>query len=439
MLGPRAMTQNLSLQPIMNSQITSLKESSTLAIHQRVKELKGQGQNVVHFGFGQSPFAVPDNIQQALREASHQKEYLPTLGLRELREAFCSFQKELYGYDFHPDTVLVGPGSKELIFQALFVLEGPLLIPAPSWVSYGPQAHIRGKTVHTILTKKANNYKLTPEELEQSCLHLLVNRQKILILNSPNNPTGTVYTDSELAALAEVCRQHGIIVISDEIYSLTNFSGRPHRGFAHHYPEGTITTGGLSKGHSAGGYRLGILAAPLNFKSVIKALTAMVSETYSAVSAPTQYAAIAAYSLDPKMMSYIEQCTHIHRATGHYLHRRFQQMGLDCIQPEGAFYLFPDFEPFLPQLRKLHLDDSPSLCRHLLDKYAVATLPASDFYFLPEFPACRVATVDYDGPAVHRAALSAPQLDDSFVEAHCPRLKEGADRIEHFIRSELKK
>ncbi len=427
----------LPIEPLMNTQITSLKESSTLAIHQRVKELRAEGRDVVHFGFGQSPFEVPKNIQKALAEASHHKEYLPTLGLPELREAFCQFQNSLYGYEFQPDTVLVGPGSKELIFQILFILEGPLLIPAPSWVSYGPQAHIRGKTVHTILTKKSNDYKLTPEELEQSCLHLLVNRQKILIINSPNNPTGSVYNSQEIAALAEVCRRHNIIVISDEIYALTNFSGEAHHSFAHHYPEGTITTGGLSKGHSAGGYRLGVLAAPPSFKPVIKTLTAMVSETYSAVSAPTQYAAVEAYSQDPEMMRYIQNCTRIHQATGQYLYRRFKAMGLGCVEPQGAFYVFPDFESFLPQLRQLKLDESPQLCQHLLSQHAVATLPGSDFYFLPEFPACRVATVDYDGPAVYRAALKAPSLTDHFVETHCPRLKEGADRIQTFVETEL--
>jgi aspartate aminotransferase len=422
------------LEPhILNANILRLKESATLAINQEVKRQRAEGRAVVHFGFGQSPFEVHPKIQQALIDHAGEKEYLPTLGLPELREAIARFYFERYGYQFSPQEILIGPGSKELIFQVLFLLDGPLLIPAPSWVSYGPQAQIRGKHVHTIQTSRENRYKVTAEELEQACEGLIVNRQKILILNNPNNPTGAVYHDDELKAIAEVAKEHGVIVISDEIYALNDFSGRPFKGFSQYYPEGTIVTGGLSKGFSAGGYRLGFLAAPENMSRIMKALSAMVSETFSSVSAPIQYAAIAAFSNDDEVMKYTEQCTQIHRAAGAYLAGGFRKLGLNCPDPEGAFYVFPDFVPFAKQLKKAGLQSSIKLCHALLDQYGVAMLPGSDFYCPEDYPSARVATVDYDGAKVYEASTKAQALDDKFVEAHCPNLKLGLERVGEFI------
>lgn len=426
------------MEPILNTTIQKLKESATLAINQAAKKLRSEGKEVFHFGFGQSPFPVADLVQEELSRHTDKKEYLPTLGLEPLREAICSFYKRKYHYHFQPDCVLIGPGSKELIFQALFVLEGPVLIPAPSWVSYGPQAHIRGKQVHTILTRRENDYKLHPEDLEVACNLLLVNRQKILILNNPNNPTGTVYTDKEIRDISEVCKRHGIIVISDEIYALTDFSGRPYRGFSTHYPEGTIVTGGLSKGHSAGGYRLGFLAVPPNMRSFMKCLMAMVSETFSAVSAPIQWAAMKAYTFDDSVSKYTELCTEVHRATGTYMHRRFTEMGLGCVKPEGAFYLFPDFHHYTRGWRKLGVDTAPKMCDYLLENLRIAVLPASDFYCPEDWLACRVATVDYPGEKVIQEArkFKNPQseINDSFVEKNCPNLKLGCDVLEDFLK-----
>ena len=424
-----------SVEPILNSNLLTLKESATLAINERVKQLRRDGKEIVHWGFGQSPFPVHDTIKNALIEASHHKEYLPTLGLYELRETFCEYYRWLHGYEFDPDCVLVGPGSKELIFQILFALEGPLIIPAPSWVSYGPQAHIRGKNVFAVQTRKETGYKLTPDLLEDACKNLMVNRQKILIINSPNNPTGTVYSAEETKLLSAVCRKHNVIVISDEIYALTDFSGKVNKGFSECYPEGTIVTTGLSKGHSAGGYRLGLIAMPRNFKSVLKALMAMVSETFSAVSAPTQYAAVKAYSKDTSLMAYVKKCTEIHQATGMYLFERFQKMGLGCVKPEGAFYLFPDFDKYMDYFRSRGIVTSPDLCNFLLKELSVATLPGSDFYFLPDHLACRVASVDYDGEKVVSAANKTDNLDFQFVEHHCPNLKKGCDKLQDFLKS----
>lgn len=420
--------------PLINNKITTLRESATLAINQKVKTLRAKGKTIYHFGFGQSPFPVAKEIQMALIANSHQKAYLPTLGLRELRQAFCTYYAANFGYQFSPEYVAVGPGSKELIFQILFILEGPLIIPAPSWVSYGPQAQIAGKSIYAVQTKIENGYKISGEELADACKQLKDYRQKLLIINSPNNPTGSVYSDRELEDISRVCKNHGVIVISDEIYNLINFTAEKS-SFSKHYPEGTIVANGLSKGYSAGGYRLGFLAVPDNFRSVISALSAMISETYSAVSSPTQYAAIEAYLDNPGLKNYVSQCRKIHHAVGSYCYSRLGLMGLTLPEPHGAFYLFPGFEKFGRKLRQNGIHNAEELCHLLLEKASVATLPASDFYCPPDMLACRVATVDYDGEAVYNASINQVALDDQFVIANCPAIESGLNALEMFLKA----
>lgn len=426
----------------LNPNVISLKESATLAINLTARGMRASGKTVAHFGFGQSPFPVHPKIQIALANNAHQKDYLPTRGLPALCDAIAAYYKQFFDYDLNKDLVLVGPGSKEMIFQALYILEGPVLVPAPSWVSYGPQINLRGKQIEAIVTQRENSYKLQASELEETCSRL-GSGQKILILNNPSNPTGAVYTDQEVKELSDVARKNKVIVISDEIYSLINFSGREYVGFPKYYPEGTILTSGLSKSHAAGGYRLGFLALPEGMESVCKGLSAMISETFSAVSAPIQYAALEAYCGDYDLMSYVKQCTKIHKACGEYLHTRFVEMGLNCPKPEGAFYLFPDFQNYKEKLASIGINSCKTLATELLDKAGVALLPGSDFYYPEEALGCRVATVDYDGDWVYQKSLeplhnphvSQHPLDQNFVEKHCPNLKWGADQIQAFLEA----
>lgn len=424
----------MSFKPQLNPNITSLKESATLAINLQAKAAKSAGKDVVHFGFGQSPFPVHESIRKALADNAHQKDYLPTRGLPELCEAVVKWHKEIFNYDLCLDGIMVGPGSKEMIFQALYCLEGPVLVPAPSWVSYGPQVNIRGKRIEAIITSRDNSYKLTADELEAACKKY-PGEQKNLILNNPANPTGALYHDDEIEALAKICRENNVIVISDEIYSLVNYTESSYVSFHKHYPEGTIITTGLSKSHGAGGYRLGILAAPENFSELTKALCAMISETFSAVSAPIQYAALAAYTKNDDLLDHINLCTKVHKAAGMYLHKRFVAMNLNCPKPEGAFYLFPDFENFKAKLASRGITTCAQLAQQLFDDELIAVLPGSDFYLDEDYFGVRVASVDYDGESVLKAASGVASLDDSFIEKHCPRLKRGCDRLENYLKA----
>ncbi|TVQ76310.1 MAG: aminotransferase class I/II-fold pyridoxal phosphate-dependent enzyme [Bradymonadales bacterium] len=421
---------------LVNSQLSNSQQSSTVLINQRVKDLRQEGREVYHFGFGQSPFEVHPSIQKALCDNAHQKSYLPTLGLPELRQAIAAFMANHFSYHYSPDHIVIGPGSKQLLYQAALAIEGPIILPAPTWVSYVPQAEITGKQIFICQTSKANHYKITAEQLENVCSGL-DHRQKILVINNPNNPSGTVYHSQELKELAEVCRQNRVIVLSDEIYAFIQFDSESEiGGFARYYPEGSIVTGGLSKAFSAGGYRLGFIAVPDHMKDLVTALGVISSQTYTSVSAPIQYAAVEAYQ-NPDVVEYAKECSRIHSHTTRYLFDRMIDLGADGVRPEGAFYLFPDFDRYRHRFKELGLGSSPRLCHYLLDKHRVAVLPASSFYYPSEVLAFRMSSVDFSGEEALKAYRAGETLDFSFIENHCPNLKKGCDEIAGFVQEKL--
>ena len=417
--------------PSVNPLVLNLKESATLLINNTIKEMRKQGKEVSHFGFGQAAFPVPDLLVQALRDAAGENAYLPTQGLLELREAVCRFLSNEFALDYKSEDIFIGPGSKELIFQVSYMIEGVLLAPAPSWVSYGPQATLRGKTLVPISTRRENGYKLTPRELDRVC-HSLAQEQKLLILNNPNNPTGAVYTTEELKELADICRAYNVVVISDEIYAMIDFTGEPHASIASFYPEGTIISTGLSKSFAAGGYRLGVMVIPEALNLLKGALRSIISETFSAVSAPVQYAALKAYSCFDEIRDEIQKNTEIYRFASRYLWTRFLDMEMNCPKPQGAFYLFPDFENYREKLRKKGILTGIQLADELIRTIGVAFLPGSDFYFPATNLGVRVASVDFNGAAV-RDKWPKGKLTEGQIAELFPNLVNGCDRLGAYL------
>ena len=419
--------------PIINSQISELKESATLSINQHAKKLLGEGRDICHLGFGESPFPVPDPMQANLRENVHRKQYISGKGLPELRKAVANFFQTQFDYNYDADNIFISPGSKEMIFQHIYLLEGPLMVPSPSWVSYGPQAAIRSKTFIPIPTNIKTGYKLQAEELDK-IFSKQVFPQSILILNNPSNPTGSVHLPEELIDLAEVCRKHRVIVISDEIYGLTKFGKKPFEGIAKYYPEGTITTSGISKAFSAGGWRLGFAMIPQELDEIVPALSAFVSETFSCVSAPVQYGALTAFKNYESIRKHVELCRDIHEAAGEFLYHRFLEIGLNCPKPQGAFYLFPDFENYKDKLRSRGIRSSTELAERLLKEIGVALLPSSDFYLPDEFLGVRVASVDYDGEKVLKDFPKSSKQNQASKTIMFPKLADACARIETWLK-----
>lgn len=418
----------------INQNVANLKESATLLINQKVKELKKKGQKITHLGFGESPFPVFPKFVEAFKEAADRKEYLPTQGLMDLRESIASFLENHQGHHFKAENIFIGPGSKELLFQLLYLIDGDVIIPAPSWVSYRPQVMIKDDRAIIIQTKKEDNYELQADDLRKVCEGLTA-RQKLLILNSPSNPTGHSYSKKSLEAVAKVCEELNILVISDEIYGPIQFNTGPYESIGHHLKDSTFVTGGISKFFNAGGYRLGFLAIPDSLASEInRPLKALISETYSCVSTPTQIGSIYAFNFPKELADECQIQIQIHKGAAKYLEKRFAEMKVDCSRAYGAFYLFVDFENYRDKFRKRGIESGIVMCHHFLEVCRVAMLPGEDFYMPVDSLTARVATVDYDGGFVLELAKKHSRgIDSSFIEEYCPSLKNGMDRLEAFL------
>ncbi|MDF1795572.1 MAG: aminotransferase class I/II-fold pyridoxal phosphate-dependent enzyme [Coxiellaceae bacterium] len=382
----------------LNPHVTQLKPSATLAINQQVNRLRAKGQNVHHWGFGQSPFPVPELIVRSLQQYADKKLYLPGLGLPKLRNAVAEYYQQEFNIDAEGSQVVIGPGSKELIYNLLYLIPGELLIPAPSWVSYAPQAELLNKPYRYIQTEATNRYCLSADELEQACQQSKVPGTKVLILNSPNNPTGAIYSQQNLEQLAEVCRRHHVLVISDEIYAKVEFNHQFSHSMAHCYPEGTFVTGGLSKLFGAGGYRLGICIVPENLTAtLLTPWDTLASETFSCVSAPIQYAAVTAYQHFDQLRDSFADMVAIQKIASETIYQCFVANSIECIPPQGAFYLMPDFKSQKDWLAKQGVKTSDELALWLLNKAKIAALPGTAFGLPAEQLCLRIAAVDFDG------------------------------------------
>lgn len=413
--------------PHLNPNVLGLEPSATLAINERSNELISQGRKVYKFGLGQSPFPVPPAVVEALRNAAPEKDYLPVRGLRPLRETVTEFLYRRHGIERARRQVLVGPGSKELLFLTQLAYAGELLVPSPSWVSYAPQARIIGRRVRWLPTEFASNWKLLPETLDAHCT---VNPRlpRLLILNYPNNPTGVSYSEDELAVLAEVVRRHEVLVVSDEIYSDLDHSGRT-ASIAHHYPEGTIVSTGLSKWCGAGGWRLGLFSFPAELEWLCSAMASVASETYTSVSAPIQYAAIKAFQGSPDIDLYLRNCCRILAEIARYCELQLMAAGGRLPKANGAFYLFPDFTVVRSRFEARGITTSVALTEKLLEETGVATLPGSVFGRPREELTLRLSYVNFNGAAALSAVDAGETVDEAFVRRHCPETIEAIDRM----------
>ena len=412
----------------LNLNVRGLRQSATLAINEKSAQLIREGRQVFRLGLGQSPFPVPQPVVDELRANAHQKDYLPVRGLATLREAVASYHRRLHGIERSADDVLIGPGSKELMFILQLVYYGDLVIPTPSWVSYAPQAQIVGRQIRWLDTRPENDWRLMPEELDRLC-HEDPGRPRIVILNYPSNPTGDSYTTDELKALAKIARRYRVILLSDEIYGELHHRGQ-HVSIARFYPEGTIISGGLSKWCGAGGWRLGTFVFPYHLRWLLEAMAVVASETYTSTSAPIQHAAVRAFQGGTEIERYLQVSRRVLRALGRHIWRRFKVKCADLCEPVGGFYLFPNLEPLRAQLAERGINDSNKLSDRLLEETGVATLPGSAFGRPPGELTLRLAYVDFDGA---RALLAAEQLpatediDGDFLALYCPNVVQGID------------
>ena len=303
---------------MLKNLVKDLKPSSTLLINETSRKLEEQGKKIYKFGFGQSPFKVPEDIVRELKNNAHQNKYLPMQGLSELRSAVAKYTSKKKNYNYKSQNVIIGPGSKELMFLLHVLFDGEIILPAPSWVSYAPQAILGRNKVQILQTKRENNWFPTASEIEEIVLKDK-NKNYLLFLNSPNNPSGQICENLE--EIASIAEKYNLIILSDEIYSELSFMDN-YKSISNFCPEKTIISTGLSKWCGAGGWRLGYFLVPDSLIEIKNMINVLASETFSAVSAPIQYAAIKAYEQDHS--KYINKSKNILGAIGNYVYENLR-------------------------------------------------------------------------------------------------------------------
>ena len=420
----------------LNLNVRGMTPSATVAINERCNELRRQNRRIFKLGLGQSPFPVPGPVVEKLRTNAFQKDYLPVKGLHELRRAVAEYYRRTQGLQFTWDNVLVGPGSKELMFLLQLVYYGDLVIPTPSWVSYAPQAHMLGRQVHWVPTSPEDDWHLTPDQLAEIC-EADPTRPRIVILNYPSNPTGSTYSVNRLKEIARVAREYRVVLLSDEIYGELHHKGQ-HVSVARFYPEGTIVSGGLSKWCGAGGWRLGVFSVPASLTWLQDAMAAAASETFTSTSAPIQYAAVRAFEGGLEIERYLWHSRRVLGALGRWCAHRLEEAGISVAKPQGAFYLFADFGRHRERLAERGLTTSVGLCSALLEETGVAILPGSDFGRPPEELTARLAYVDFDGARALAAAEHRPAdtpLGERFLREYAGSMLEAVDTLADWVGS----
>ncbi len=428
--------QNSFFDLSLNLNVRGMSLSATLYINELSNKLKEQGTKIYRFGLGYSPFPVPQIVVEELRANAFQKDYQQVKGLLSLREAVADYHSRRNDLQCNAENILIGPGSKELMFLLQFVYYGDILIPTPSWVSYAPQAKIIGRQIVWINKKENHRWRLLPDDLHRICMSD-PSRPRLVILNYPSNPTGVTYRKEELEELASVARKFRVIVLSDEIYGELDFSGT-HTSIARFYPEGTIVSGGLSKWCGAGGWRLGTFTFPDSLKNLIDTMAAVASETFTTTSAPIQYAAVKAFKGGIEIERYLWNARKILKALGEKIRGILVYADIVCPEPDGAFYLFCNFNNYADKLRAKNIFTSAEMTTKLLEETGVAILPGSVFGRPESEFTARLAYVDFDGSrALAAAETFSPedQITDEFLTIYCSPIIDGVEKIAAWIKS----
>ena len=348
----------------------SLAPSLTLAIDSKAKQMKAEGMDVVGFGAGEPDFDTPQHIKDAAKQALDAgfTKYTPSSGIPELRQAVADKFKRENGLSYKPSQIIISCGGKHSCFNVIIATcqEGDeVIIPAPYWLSYPEMVKLAGATPVILPTSDQTEFKVTPAQLRAA----ITPRTRLFILNSPSNPTGSVYTPDEVKALGDICVEKGVLIMSDEIYEHLLYDGAKHKSVASfsqaHYDH-TIVVHGFAKAWSMTGWRLGFLAAP---EPIAKAIDAVQSHSTSNATSFAQKGAVAALT---GSQEHLKTWVPEYDRRRKFAWQKFNAMpGVSCVNSQGAFYLFPN-------ISQLGLK-SADFCARLLEQEKVAAVPGIAF------------------------------------------------------------
>ncbi|MFW6180977.1 MAG: pyridoxal phosphate-dependent aminotransferase [Spirochaetota bacterium] len=358
---------------------SAIPPSLTLAMNAKAKKLQSQGMDVISFAAGEPDFPTPEHIREAGKRAIDQNKtyYTPASGITELKQAVARKLRQENGLEYTEQEIVINSGAKHSVFNALAVLveEGAeVIIPAPYWVSYPEMVSICGGTPVFVLATEDTGFKITPEQLRGA----LSPRTRVLLLNSPCNPTGAVYSAQELSALAGVMEDRDVVIISDEIYEKILYDGNRHVSIAAHSPtlkEKTLVVNGMSKAFSMTGWRIGYTAGPA---PIIQAVSKLQGHTTGNPSSIAQWASLTGLSEDTGFISrWNEEFT---RRRDYIVSELNGIPGVSCATPGGAFYVFPNAGGLMGRtLGGRKIQDSVDLADYLLDEGKIAAVPGKAF------------------------------------------------------------
>jgi aspartate/methionine/tyrosine aminotransferase len=366
--------------PRISGLIAAVAESATLAIDAKAKALKAQGEDVIGFGAGEPDFATPDAIVEAAAAACRDPKnhrYTPTSGLPELREAIAAKTKRDSGYEVKAGQVLVTNGGKQAVLETFGALLDPgdeVLVPAPYWTTYPEAIRLAQGVPVALETDESTGFKVTVDQLEGA----RTDRTKVLLFVSPSNPTGAVYPRAQIEAIGRWAVEHGIWVVTDEIYEHLTYGGHEHHSMPVVVPElaeQCVVVNGVAKTYAMTGWRVGWMIGPVD---VIAAATNYQSHATSNVANVSQRAALAAVSGDLSAVAMMREAFDRRRLRIWELLNDIP--GVTCVEPEGAFYAFPSFKGVLGrEIRGRKPESTMELAELLLDEVRVAIVPGEAF------------------------------------------------------------
>lgn len=405
--------------------------SATLEINERVSELRRAGRPVLHLGFGEAGLPVLPELLEQLRAAAPQNAYAAVAGAEPAREAAAGYWTRR-GLPTEPDQIVFAPGSKALLYAVLAVLDGDVVLPQPSWVTYAAQAALTGKRVIDVPVPAGCGGVPDPDLLEDALRTAIADgaRPRVLVLTLPDNPTGTLAPAETVRRVCELAERHDLVILSDEIYRDLVHDGSEVTSPASLLPDRTIVSGGLSKNLALGGWRIGFLRLPSGAHSWHQALLGVASEVWSSISTPMQ--SVAEYALaDPApVQARIAASRRLHGAVATAVYDAFAAAGAVTRKPDAGFYLYPDFEPLRPQLGKLGIDTGAALADHLLNEHGVAVLRGDAFGDHPEALRFRVATSLLYGTTDEERQTAL----DSDTPPDLPWIKASLDHLQATLR-----
>jgi len=363
----------------LSNRIQLIKPSPTLAMSNKAKEMKDSGLDVVNFGVGEPDFNTPEYIKLAAHKAIDDNftRYTANAGIIELRKAICQKLERDNGVKYDSKQILVSPGAKASILDVLMAVcdsHDQVIIPVPYWVSYPYQVMLADALPVYLNTRQEDGFRVKAEELDQCIAENPT--AKVLILNSPSNPTGTVYSRKELEEIAEVCLKHKILVVSDEIYERLVYDDSKHVSIASVSPEmqeHTVIVNGVSKAYAMTGWRLGYAAGPAN---IISYAGRVQEHATSCVNSITQKACVVALNNEDDSIEAMRQEFDKRR---NFLYTELvKNPHLSCFKPEGAFYIFPNIGWYIKN-NTLGIKNTDQFCDKLLEKHHVALVSGSAF------------------------------------------------------------